>query len=70
MPRLNLYKAAKTKRDNVVQSYYIGGLIITLYKNGNIMLGYSTPTNNTPYRLNLKKESKENEFFKKMIRAK
>ncbi len=69
MPRLNVYKAAPTKKAKVVQSYYIGGMLITLYKDDNIMLSYSTPTNK-PFRLYLKKDSKENKFFKKMVRAK
>jgi len=70
MPRLNIYKDAPTKKIKVIQRYYIGGLIITLYKDGNIMLGYSTPAKNIPFRIYLKKGSKENDFFKKMVKAK
>lgn len=69
MPHINVYKASKTKRDNVKQTYYIGGMLITLYKNGRLLLAYSTPAKNKGFRLKLEDGTEANKFFKKMIRA-
>lgn len=43
MPTLNIYKAAPTKKEHVLQTYYVDGLNVVVYKDGGVMIAYNTP---------------------------
>ena len=68
MPILNVYKA-KTRGKKVKQTYYLGGFSITEYLDGGLIIGYNTPNKKIHSQLNLKKNSKEFDWFKKMIKS-
>jgi len=63
-----VYKAAPTKKPHVDQTYYVGGLTVVIYKDKTVMIGYSTTNHNTPYRMNYKKDTKESEFYRNMVK--
>ncbi len=66
MPTLNIYKA-KTRSDAVVQTYYLGGLILTLRKNGQIRIAYNFGKNKKHDHTDIKSGDDYYNFFKKII---
>ena len=74
MPVINVYKSHITRSKFVRQTYYVGGLIVIVYKDGHVWINYNTckKKNDKEIKstLNFKKGTKEAEFFRKLVRAK
>lgn len=74
MPVINVYKSHITRSEYVKQTYYVGGLIISVYKDGGVWVNYNTcKKKNTAEKklsLNCKDGTKEAVFFKKLVREK
>ena len=65
MAHLNIYKAEKRKNSKVKQTYVIGGLYVSIYPDKEIMISYlPTHKKGKLSKLNLKKGTKEYDFFK------
>ncbi len=65
MAVLNIYTAKKLKNSKVKQTYILGGLYVSLYPDGGIMLSYlPTHKKGKHTRFNLKIGTKEYGFFK------
>ena len=69
MPVCNVYKSAPTKKLHVQQNYYVSGLSVTIYKDGHVLLAYRHETYKSMKKV-FKSNSKEAEYFIKMVRAK
>lgn len=67
MPSLNIYKA-KTRSDSVVQTYYLGGLMLTLRKNDQIRIAYNFGTAGKHDHTDLKPSDDYYDFFRKIIK--
>ena len=74
MPVINIYKSHITRSKNVKQTYYVGGLIVSIYKNGGVWVNYNTCKKKNPPKpkpsLNFKNGTKEARFFKALVREK
>lgn len=65
MAHLNIYKAEKRKNSQVKQTYILGGFYVSLYPDEGIMISYlPTQKKGKLAKLNLKKNTREYEFFK------
>ena len=67
MPTLNIYKA-KTRSDTVVQTYYLGGLGMSLRKNGQIRISYNFGKNQIHDHTDIHPGEDYYDFFRKMIK--
>lgn len=74
MPVINVYKTHVTRSKYIKQSYYVGGLAISIYKNGQVWVNYNTCKKKNPPKskpsLNFKNGTKEAKFFKQLLREK
>lgn len=68
MPLLNIYKAKKSNSNTVIQTYYLGGLSITLRKNKSLRIAYNFGTTKKHDQTDIQPDEEYYDFFYKMIK--